>query len=111
LDRTESEDFDAQRESLLVSQDELRRRLRALGRDTRTALDKDSEEQATELENRDVAIALGDEARTQLAAIEKALRRLDEGHYGACVRCGERINPQRLSAYPAAIHCIACASA
>ena len=101
--------YDKHREMLLDKQGELNRRLEALERDASTPLNKDSEEQATELENRDVVIALGDEARAELAEITRALDRLEKGLYGTCARCGEPVAPARLEAYPAAIHCISCA--
>lgn len=102
---------DRYREQLLESRKELSRRLDALRRDTGTALNKDSGEQATELENRDVMLRLGDEAIAELADIERALARMDAGKYGICARCGETIAPKRLDAYPAATRCIGCASA
>lgn len=46
----------------------------------------------------------------ELQRIGAALRRLDEGDYGDCVRCGEAINPRRLAVDPAAPLCIDCAS-
>lgn len=48
----------------------------------------------------------GDEARR----ITAALRRIEAGSYGDCVRCGEPINEQRLDADPAAPLCVACAA-
>ncbi len=102
--------FERHHQQLLKTREQLTRRLRALERDARTPLNKDSEEQATELENRDVMIALGDEAHSELAEIERALERLRTGSYGTCVRCGEPIAEGRLDAYPAAARCVACAS-
>ena len=103
--------FDAQREHLLATQDELTRRLGALQRDTSTALNNNFAEQATQLENRDVVLALGDEARAELADVRRALRRMDDGGYGECVHCGQAIATARLRAYPAAVRCIGCANA
>ncbi|MGH7279197.1 MAG: TraR/DksA family transcriptional regulator [Candidatus Rokuibacteriota bacterium] len=37
-----------------------------------------------------------------------ALRRLDDGNYGRCVRCGERIQPARLKALPEVETCLEC---
>ena len=44
--------------------------------------------------------------RGQIAA---ALKRLDDGDYGWCVRCGEAISPARLRHNPAVSLCINCA--
>ena len=103
--------FDEQREHLLAMQEELTRRLDALQRDTGTALNKNFGEQATQLENRDVVLALGDEAHAELADVRRALRRMDDGGYGECVHCGKAIAAARLRAYPAAVRCIGCANA
>src|SRR6476659_11334282 len=53
-------------------------------------------------------LALREKNQQQLAAIEAALARLDDGTYGRCVRCGHAIAPERLEALPAAAHCIDC---
>ncbi|HEX3264811.1 MAG TPA: TraR/DksA C4-type zinc finger protein [Candidatus Limnocylindrales bacterium] len=54
-------------------------------------------------------LALRDRSRTELALVEGALRRLDEGTYGACTSCGNPIAPERLEAIPWAPLCIDCA--
>jgi RNA polymerase-binding transcription factor DksA len=46
----------------------------------------------------------------KLGEIEGALRKLDEGTYGRCERCGGPIAEARLEAMPAARLCITCAS-
>ena len=42
------------------------------------------------------------------AAIEDALRRIDQGTYGVCRDCGEPIAPARLNAIPWTRVCITC---
>jgi len=44
----------------------------------------------------------------ELANVEQALARLDDGSYGECVDCGSAIPYARLAAYPAAKRCVAC---
>jgi DnaK suppressor protein len=44
--------------------------------------------------------------RDQLAEIERALRKLDEGTYGTCERCTGPIGEARLEAMPATRYCI-----
>jgi len=42
----------------------------------------------------------------ELQAIEEALQRIDEGTYGLCTECGERIPPRRLEVMPFAVRCV-----
>jgi len=45
----------------------------------------------------------------EMARIKAALRRLDNGDYGACLDCGENIAERRLEIDPTATLCISCA--
>lgn len=49
-------------------------------------------------------------ARRDLAAVDRAVDRLEAGSYGRCVSCGNNIGEARLEALPAAETCIACAT-
>jgi DnaK suppressor protein len=44
----------------------------------------------------------------QLALVNAALGRLADGTFGACLRCGQPIAPERLEALPWAAYCISC---
>jgi len=57
------------------------------------------------------AMALETDRRRQveLQRIDSALKRLEAGDYGVCVRCGEEIAPARLGFDPAATVCVDCA--
>lgn len=46
--------------------------------------------------------------RRLIAETEEALRRLDEGTYGACQRCGDPIPAARLEIVPHARYCVTC---
>jgi RNA polymerase-binding transcription factor DksA len=46
----------------------------------------------------------------ELALVQAALHRLDDGVYGDCLDCGEPIPLKRLSVQPAAERCAACQS-
>ncbi len=59
-------------------------------------------------ERQHVAALIG-QARDHLAQIDAALRRLAEGSYGRCERCGQPIGAARLAARPVATSCINCA--
>lgn len=47
--------------------------------------------------------------RAELARIEAALRRIDEGEYGYCLKCGDEVAAKRLKADPAVSFCVDCA--
>jgi DnaK suppressor protein len=63
---------------------------------------------ATEVFTRERNLALRNNAQDLLVQVESALRRLDEGSYGICARCGREIADARLEALPYAIYCITC---
>ena len=71
--------------------------------------DEHDPEGATLAFERQHAAALLDAAREQVAATDAALRRLAEGSYGVCGRCGQPIGAERLAARPAAATCVRCA--
>lgn len=101
------------RERLDAMRRELEQRQQRIAKHTRhrdEPLPSDFAEQATELENGETLVALDREAEEELARIDLALRRLDEGTYGSCASCGEPIAEKRLEAIPHASLCIDCAS-
>ncbi len=51
---------------------------------------------------------LSDLVRRELAEIDAALLRIQEGCYGTCLRCGGPMGLQRLRAIPEARYCVAC---
>jgi DnaK suppressor protein len=63
---------------------------------------------ATQVFEQQRDLALRERNQQQLAAIEAALARLDDGTYGRCVGCGNAIAQERLEALPWAAHCIDC---
>jgi DnaK suppressor protein len=72
--------------------------------------DEHDPEGATIAFERQHVVALLEQAREQLGAIDEALARLDAGGYGRCEVCGQPIPPERLAARPTATRCVACAS-
>lgn len=48
-------------------------------------------------------------ALAEIRQVRAALRRIENGTYGQCARCGETIAARRLQALPQTLLCIACA--
>lgn len=58
----------------------------------------------------DVLDSLGDRSRAELLGIWNALQRMDQGVYGVCRECGQKIHVERLKAIPATEYCVTCAA-
>lgn len=72
------------------------------------AVVRDSEEQSVNDFVRDVDFALMQMKSDTLVGIDEALRRLEEGTYGACSECSAEIPEARLKALPFATRCRDC---
>ncbi len=51
---------------------------------------------------------ISEHARRELAEVEEALRRIEEGTYGRCVSCSGPLGLQRIRAIPEARYCLGC---
>jgi len=60
--------------------------------------------------DRNFILRIRDRERQLLGKIEKALTLLEEGKYGICEACGEKISIARLKARPVTTLCIDCKS-
>jgi RNA polymerase-binding transcription factor DksA len=60
--------------------------------------------------NREITVALTVGAQNALSEVLAALRRMDEGTYGTCERCGGPIDIERLEVLPQAALCMPCQS-
>jgi DnaK suppressor protein len=63
---------------------------------------------ASEMVGREVDVSLEENAELIVREIDLALARIDTGTYGTCVRCGNPIPEERLTAVPYATLCVAC---
>ena len=63
---------------------------------------------ATVTFNREMDYTLEDNTEHVIAAIDAALKRIEEGTFGTCARCGKPIAEERLEAMPYATKCIEC---
>ena len=61
--------------------------------------------------DRELSLSLASSCQNSLYEIEDAIRRIDEGEYGACEACGGAIERPRLKALPFAKKCMACQNA
>ena len=68
-------------------------------------------DQGTDNFDRELALNLASSRQESLYDIEDAIRRVDEGTYGACESCGGAIELPRLKALPFAKKCMACQNA
>jgi len=71
-------------------------------------LDNHLAETATATLDREIDYTLEENSEHVLAAIDAALRRIEEGTFGKCVTCGREIGEDRLTAIPWATQCIDC---
>jgi|SRR5688572_13724656 len=68
--------------------------------------------EVSELDTQDeIEFALLQMKADTLNRVDAALRRLDEGSYGHCIRCSDEISEARLRALPFAVRCKDCEEA
>ena len=107
LGMTNNEDI---AKSLKTRLSELKGRVAEIDSELRKPLSADSEERATDLENQDAFEAIKNSEIQEIHQIQGTLKRIAEGAYGVCVRCGAGIDPKRLKALSIATRCISCAA-
>jgi DnaK suppressor protein len=88
---------------------ELTKRAAAIDSELRKPLPADLEEQAESLEDQDALQAIESSELQEIHQIKQTLKRISEGTYGVCAKCGAYIDSRRLRALPTAITCISCA--
>jgi RNA polymerase-binding transcription factor len=88
---------------------ELQDRAEAIEDDLRHPLDADSSEQAIDLADDEALAGTDHVLRSEIAEIQAALSRIENGTYGICSKCAGQISSGRLEALPTATRCIACA--
>jgi DnaK suppressor protein len=65
----------------------------------------DWSDRAIQLQNDETLQVIDEAAKEELAAIDEALQRLEQGLYGTCSKCGADIEPGRLRT----LHAVTCA--
>ena len=75
--------------------------------DTKENFPEPADRAAVESE-RNAILRIRDRERKLIAKIDAALERIEDGTYGVCEQCGERIGRERLKARPVTTLCIDC---
>ncbi len=101
--------FDARKKQLTKRLRELDGRLSRIADHLEQAPNPDWEEEAQEAEMDEVLEELGQVGATEVAGIKAALKRIADGSYGACTRCGDDISAERLDVLPHSPLCQNCA--
>ena len=71
-----------------------------------SSYDQHQADMGTETFEREKDLSILEQVEAELADVEHALRRLDEGTYGTCEVCGKAIPDERLEAMPATRLCL-----
>jgi len=66
------------------------------------------EQEAMEVEEYSSRLPVEHSLELKLRDINLALKKIKEGKYGVCEKCGKTINKERLKAYPSARTCVKC---
>jgi RNA polymerase-binding protein DksA len=112
-------DTDRFRTVLLEERERVQKAIAHLRDDHPGSLDEEVEEIAATSDNhlaetasatldREIDYTLEENSGHVLAALDAALKRIDDGTYGTCTNCGGEIPAERLEAYPWASLCIDC---
>lgn len=88
---------------------ELNERLQEIDEALDSHQSRDWEELATEREGDEVLERMGSSGKEEIARIQAALTRMDEGEFGYCVSCGDEISEERLDVVPYTPFCHTCA--
>jgi len=89
---------------------ELTEQMQKISDDLDQPLPADLEDQAIDLEDDEVLERLGRANQQELWLLNDALKRIVDGTYGICAKCGDNISQARLDAVPYAMICRDCAA-
>ena len=102
-------DLDSAKQNLLNLKEEYETRIDKIEnhiQNPQDDLNEHWEDQAISYRQNDMRKNLMGEARQNLIYVENALSRIENGLYGECEVCGEKIEEQRLEALPYATLCM-----
>ena len=98
----------AEIERLANERTEILEDLEHLRADLRSMAEPSADEADVDAYEREKTWALVQRLERKLESIDHALRIAQNGTYGICENCGERIDPARLEALPEATLCLDC---
>lgn len=98
----------AEKSRLLQEQEELQNELNHLRELMQAEVDVDPDEGDGEIFEREKNAALIAVLEAKLQDVQAALRSIEKGNYGICMRCGQPIEPGRLEVKPDATLCVKC---
>ena len=81
---------------------------RSYGRESDEGGTQDIADKASSSYAKEFLYSLSNTERSILEEIGEAIARIDEGDYGVCVECENKISKKRLDAVPWARHCVPC---
>lgn len=102
---------DERRKIMTDRLEELGIRLHEIDEELDSHQSKDWEELAVEREEDEVLERMGTSGQAEIRMIQAALKRMDAGEYGFCVKCAAEILPERLDLVPHTPFCRICAGA
>jgi DnaK suppressor protein len=94
------------RASLEEEREQLQTQLAELDDDSEVSYDENFADSAQVAGQQGANRALSGQLSENLAEVERALGKMDDGTYGRCERCGKEIGEARLEAMPATRYCI-----
>lgn len=68
------------------------------------------DDNAQEEEDFEEGLVLQKNLKNLIKEIKLALKRIENGSYGLCVSCGQKIETGRLKVYPSAAKCVSCSA-
>jgi DnaK suppressor protein len=71
---------------------------------------QDIGDEAANIYNKQVLLSLNENERTRLKEVDESLDRIENGTYGVCEECGDKIGTGRLKVMPLAKYCVSCQS-
>ena len=98
-------------ERLRLHQQQIERHMLTAAKQGRATIAEDTldpADQAVFSYQKEMLFSQGTEGHAQLTLVRLALDRLQEGSFGECMHCGQRIGDKRLEALPWTPYCIDC---